>query len=82
MIDLEQFIKRPDSFDMRISMVNGNPVVLYRDCFLDKPGVEMVFHNTPVVTVKVDGKDVSDIEAPFGRLADGSPRFQPDEENY
>ena len=78
MIDLEQFIKRPDSFDMRISLLNGNPVLLYRDCQLDKPGAEMVFPKAPVVTVKVDGKDVSDIETPFGRLADGSPRCQPD----
>ena len=79
MIDLEQFIKRPDSFDMRISLLIGNPVLLYRDCQLDKPGAEMIFPQAPVVTTKVNGKEVEGI-APFGRLADGSPRCQPDEE--
>ena len=43
MIDLKNFIARPDSFDMRIALVNDVPVCLFRDAFLDKPGAEMVF---------------------------------------
>jgi hypothetical protein len=59
MIDMQNFMKRPDSFDMKIAMVNGSPVCIFRDCHLDKPGMEMVFPNAPVVTSPLDAWDLA-----------------------
>jgi hypothetical protein len=78
MIDLKAFIARPDSFYMKIALVNGNPVCLFRDCQLDKPGAEMVFPKAPIVTTTINGKEVFGV-APFGRMADGTARCSSDE---
>ena len=50
MINMQNFRARPDTFDMKIGIVDGSPVCIFRDCQLDKPGMEMVFPNAPVVT--------------------------------
>jgi hypothetical protein len=46
MIDTKTFMARPDSFDIVVTMnaaANEEPFIRYRDCHLDKPGIEPLF---------------------------------------